>query len=445
MKKLFALVLVMCMLWLTACGGTSASGTASSKGSSGSAAGTASGAAKDKPHAGETLTVLYMSSVYADAARAMVPKFEQETGAKVDVVDFPYVTLHEKALLDLTSGGTSAYDVVDVASQWDGEFSPFLTKLDPYISKDHYDMNVWIDNVLANCGKWQNEIIGIPNACTPQIFAYRTDLMPNGIPDTWDEYYKQAKALTGNGVYGVSIAEAPGQLGGVFDYVLWSMGGAWADENWNVTIDSPEARAALQHLYRLNKECMDPANMAWGVEESSKAFLDGKAAVCETWPTLGITQSADKPDKSKVVGKWALGVIPHEKTGVTLLSAWDVAIPSNSAHKDLAWEWVKMYTSAEQQQEFYQKYSIFSPRKDFWEQPSIKNSSLYPLRAALDTANMWWRIAASVEADTVINTEVSAYLSDQQDLEKTVANMKKGIELALKNSPPENGIKNYNR
>ena len=32
--------------------------------------------AESKPYAGKTLTVLYMSSVYADAARAMVPEFE---------------------------------------------------------------------------------------------------------------------------------------------------------------------------------------------------------------------------------------------------------------------------------------------------------------------------------------------------------------------------------
>lgn len=71
--------------------------------------------AEGKPFEGKTLTVLYMSSVYADAARAMAPEFEELTGATVDVVDFPYVTLHEKALLDLTSGGAAAFDVIDVA------------------------------------------------------------------------------------------------------------------------------------------------------------------------------------------------------------------------------------------------------------------------------------------------------------------------------------------
>ena len=405
---------------------------------------TGDGQSSGKSFKGKTLTVLYMSSVYADAARSMVAEFEEKTGAKVDVVDFPYITLHEKALLDLTSGTSAAYDVIDVASQWDGEFAPFLTDLGPYIQKDNYDMSVWIDNILNNCGKWQGKIIGIPNANTPQIFAYRTDLLPNGIPDTWQAYREACKSVMKGDLYGVTVAEAPGQLGGVFDYVLWSMGGAWADENWNVTIDSAETRAALKHMYE-QKKLMDPANLTWGIEESSKAFLDGKAAVCETWPTLGIIQNADDPAKSKIAGKWALGIIPREKTGITLLSAWDVAIPASSQNKELAWEWIKMYTSAERQQFFYDTYKIFSPRKAFWEQPAIKDSALYPLRQALDTANMWWRVSASVEVDTLLNTVVSAYLSDQIDLEKAVAQMDSGIKTALKNSPPGDGIKNYNR
>lgn len=443
MKRALALIFVLAMTLslLAGCGGNNST---MSNGSSQNTAGDTSGDS-GKPYEGETLTVLYMSSVYADAARAMVDEFEEITGATVEVVDFPYVTLHEKALLDLTSGGTAAYDVIDVASQWDGEFAPFLTDLGEYIERDSYDMDVWIENVLNNCGKWQDTIIGIPNACTPQVFAYRTDLLPDGIPDTWDEYREKCIELTSGDMYGTTISEAPGQLGGVFDYVLWSMGGAWADEDWNVTIDSPETRAALEHLYELNKKAMDPANLSWGTEESIKAFLDGKAAVCETWPTLGLTQAADDPEKSQVVGKWALDLIPHEETGVTLLSAWDVAIPANSEHKDLAWEWIKMYTSAEKQQAFYDEFAVFSPRKDFWEQDSIKNSPLYPLRSALDTANMWWRVAASVEADTAINTVVSAYLTDQIDLEEAVAQLEEGITTALKNAPPEDGIKNYNR
>ena len=432
MKKWIALLLALVMvLSMTACGAQDDTPDTPDD-----------GAETGLPFEGETLTVLYMSGVYADAARAMVPEFEAATGAKVEVVDYPYLTLHEKALLDLTSY-TGSYDVIDVASQWDGEFAPFLEPLTDYIARDNYDMTVWIDNVLANCGDWQGTIIGIPNASTPQTFAYRTDLLPNGIPDTWEEY-REALAAVQNideGLYGVTVSEVAGQLGGVFDYVLWSMGGNWADEDWNVTIDCPEARAALEHLYAL-KDLSDPANLAWGVDESIQAFLDGKAVVCETWPSLGIVQKGDDPAQSKVVGNWALDVLPSEKTGLTLLSAWDVAIPAGSENKDLAWEWIKMYTSYEKQNEFYDNHGILSPRKEFWEQE--KMAAQAAVRDALDTANMWWRIPASVEADSMINTIVGSYLSDQIDIDEAIKQLDAALTAALENSPPEEGIKNYN-
>ena len=121
MKRLIAIVLALVMvLGMTACGG-SAPAAETPKADAPKA--DAPKAEDGLPYAGKTLTVLYMSGVYADAARAMVPEFEAATGAKVEVVDYPYLTLHEKALLDLTSG-TGSYDVIDVASQWDGEFAP---------------------------------------------------------------------------------------------------------------------------------------------------------------------------------------------------------------------------------------------------------------------------------------------------------------------------------
>lgn len=397
-----------------------------------------------KPFEGEKLTVLYMSGVYADAANSMVDEFEEKTGATVEVVDFPYTTLHEKSLLDLTSG-TGSYDVIDVASQWDGEFAPYMVDLQEFMDKDNYSTDVFIEKVLENSGTWQGVTTGIPNASTPQLFAYRTDLLLEGIPDTWEEYRKVAKDLTkkDEGQYGISVSATTGQLGGVFDYVLWSMGGSWADEDWNVTIDSEETRNALKHLKEI-QDYADPSILSWGTEESIKAFLDGNAAICETWPTLGLVQAADDESQSKVVGKWALDVIPYDKTGTTLLSAWDVSIPSASKNQELAWEWIKMYTSEEMQNRFYEEYGILSPRKAFWEQDGIKGTYMDTVRAALDTANLWWRVPASTEVDTMLNTVVSQYMSGQIELEDAVSKMEEGIETALKNAPPEEGTKNYN-
>ena len=120
-------------------------------------------------------------------------------------------------------------------------------------------------------------------------------------------------------------------------------------------------------------------------------------------------------------------------------------IPASAKHKDLAWEWIKMYTSLEKQEEFYKNNGILSPRKEFWEKDGIKGSYMDTVREALDSANMWWRIAASTEVDSSLNTNVSAYLSGQEDMDSAIGKMKEDIEAALAAAPPEEGSKNYNR
>ena len=441
MKKWIALLLALVMvLSMTACG---ASEAPKADAPAAEAPKADAPAAAGLPYEGETLTVLYMSGVYADAARAMVPEFEAATGAKVEVVDYPYLTLHEKALLDLTSF-TGSYDVIDVASQWDGEFAPFLEPLTDYIARDNYDMTVWIDNVLANCGDWQGTIIGIPNASTPQTFAYRTDLLPNGIPDTWEEY-REALAAAQNldeGVYGVTVSEVAGQLGGVFDYVLWSMGGKWANEEWKVSINSNEGRSALTYLNSA-KSLSNPECLEWTRDDAIQAFLDGKAAVCETQAITELLLNGDDPALSQISGNWAFGRIPHEKTGITSLSAWDSVIPAVSQDKDLAWEWIKMYSGLDMQNRFYDEFLCFSPRKDFWEQE--KMASLQVLREALDTANGTWRIPAFTEAESSLSETLSSFLTMEIYQDSAIRRMEKAVKTMLETLPPEEGIQNANR
>ena len=129
------------------------------------------------------------------------------------------------------------------------------------MEKDGYSTDVFIENVMENSGVWQDVTTRFQMP-TPQLFAYRTDL-PEGIPDTWEKKYREvAKSLTNKDkgyVLRFPYRRRPGN-GGVFDCLLWSMGGAWADEDWNVTIDfSGDKRAALEHL----KEIQDYADQLY--------------------------------------------------------------------------------------------------------------------------------------------------------------------------------------
>lgn len=394
------------------------------------------------PFEGETLTVLYMEGPQADAAAMMVPEFEAVTGAKVELIAYPAEEMHEAILLDLISY-LGTYDVINIDAQWDGEFAPYLEPLDQYIKQDKYDMSVWIENVLANCGQWQDSVVGIPTSCMPHVFAYRTDLLPNGLPATWMQY-RQAVSMVNKpltGVYGIAVSKAPDQLVNMFNYLLWSMGGSWADEDWNVTVNRTETRAVLNHLNSV-RSLSDPACLEWTAEDALQAFLDGKAAVCETCPLPDLLMKADDPDQSQIVGNWALSVIPFDKTGLTTLTATDAVIPVGSQNKKLAWEWIKMYTSYEMQNKFYDEFAIFSPRKAFWEQEKTENLAV--VRTALDTANSTWRIPAYQEMIPTISETISSLLSYKIYQDTAIRKMDSELKTLLENMPPEEGSKNFN-
>jgi multiple sugar transport system substrate-binding protein len=398
-----------------------------------------------KKFAGKNIRVLYFSATYADAAKEYAKEFESKTGAKVEIIDFPYLTLYEKMGLALSSGDDS-YDAVTPACQWDGEFEPFMEDLTPYIAKDKFDSADIIPGLWEQSGKWNNRIMGIPFSNTPQTLAYRTDLIKQ-MPKTWDEFFTVCEKLNNpaKGFYALAIPGVKEQFSGLWMMVQWSLNGRWADADWNLTIDSAETRKSLEIAKRWMKYA-DPAAAGWGLAESDAAFLNGNAAIAFSWPTLAIAPNGDNPAKSKVVGKWAIAPIPFEKNGVTVLSSWDIGIPKAAKNKDVAWEWIKFYTSKEKQLLNFTKYSILPSRISVWQLPQVKANKLYPhWQASQQGAVIWWRIPAGTMAETYVRDAVSNYITDQWGLSKAVSYMEDGLKKLLEDYPPAPGVKNTGR
>ena len=408
------------------------------------------GGAKEKTSAGDslegqTVTALYFSATYAEAAKEYAPEFKKLTGINVEVVDFPYVTLYEKMGLALSTGDDS-YDIVTPACQWDGEFEPFMEDLTPYIERDNWDQEDIQPGLWEQSGKWAGKIMGIPFSNTPQTVAYRTDLIKE-FPKTWDEFFKICEEVNdpANGFYAISVPGLKEQFSGLWMMIQWSLGGRWADENWNLTIDSDESREALK-IAKKWMEYADPAAPAWGLPEADAAFLNGKSAFCFSWPTLTIGPNGDDPEKSKVVGKWAVAPIPFAKNGVTVLSSWDIGIPKTAKHKDAAWEWIKFYTSKEKQLSNFVDYSILPSRLSVWEKPEIKSSKMYPHKEASDRgAVIWWRIPAGTMVEIYVRDAVANYITGQWSMDKAISYMKDGFAKTLKEYPPAPGVKNTGR
>lgn len=426
MKKLLALLLCLVLL-LSACG---AGGDGSQE------SGADGGDAKGK------LNILYMSGVYADSARAMAEEFEEKTGYEVEVNDVPFASFHETAMLDFASQAGS-YDVVAVNLSWLGEFAPHLEPLDPYVEASGMDLSDFIPSVLDAC-RWDGELYGFPKAPTPNMMAYRTDLIETP-PTTYEEYMEMAAQFNDpdNGMYGISIPGSKEQYAVLYLVRSWAMGADVADEDWNVIVDGEVGRKAMEQLGDVMQYC-DPAALSWGLEESINAFVQGKAAFCEAWPTLGIIQKADDPEQSQIVGNWAIAPFPEEASGVKQMSIWCVAVSKYSKNKEAAFEWLKEYASAEHQKEFYEDFGVLPSLTSFWESDEVKNSVIGPLGEGLKDCLPKWRIPVSAELDTIMANAVSSYMSGQMSLDETMEFFSSELTKALENNPPPEGVQNTN-
>lgn len=130
-----------------------------------------------------------------------MPEFVEATGIQVIVDSVPYLDLHAKALLELTSG-TGSYDLISVDIPWIGEFaeSGGLLDLSSLVERDNEELDV--DNFLPGAWEglavWEDTIIGLPLAPYYMYMHYRTDKFEEkelDVPTTKEQFINTVEKL----------------------------------------------------------------------------------------------------------------------------------------------------------------------------------------------------------------------------------------------------------
>lgn len=403
----------------------------------------AASAEKEK-ELGGSITVIYMSGGYADAARDVAPKFKEMTGVNVTVVDYPWSGLHEKLFTELIAG-TGNFDMVCMAGQWMGEIVPYLEDIEPYIEGPE---------VISDFQKSSYDVYnfsgvqyGFPYQTDAYSIFYRTDIFKeNGIEPnpnwTWEEYIDISRKLTRGGMYGASLAGVKHQQNVYFINRYWGLGGKTTSPDWKVTMDNPTTIKALELLKETYKYT-SPKAAGGDISELNNVFLSGsEVAMLEGWPSL-IFGLLDNPDASNVIGKWS--VLPTPGDGPIYGSLWGIGISKDSKNKQAAYEWIKFYTSRENQKYFWEKYGMIPVRKSIWEDPDVLKVRPYAANYALGLARARpnWRITAANEGwEGILNDEVSKYISGDQTAERTAQNIQKKWTELLERKPAPAGYKN---
>jgi len=161
-----------------------------------------------KPFDGKTLNMHAISGANYDELYKLIPSWEEETGAKVEMVFKGNGFETDKRLIQDFAAGTVDYDVC-----WDhSSFFSQYVKVDGIVPLDDYfsaeEMSDFIPAIL-NAGKKEGKLWVMPRHYDISCIHYRTDLMSEDqVPETWDDFKALAIQLTNDnpGIFGTQFA-----------------------------------------------------------------------------------------------------------------------------------------------------------------------------------------------------------------------------------------------
>ena len=352
----FAAVIVAAGLALTACGG-------SSGGSSNS-----SGDAVDGT--GKKLSVLTgVNNQYPEQQKEwfkdIAAKFKAETGAEVEFETFASAN-DELTRIQTSVVSGQGPDVYSLGTT----FTPtaYATKAFVTLSDDDWNKVGGKDRfnqaALGISGPDKDHLAGIPFVSRPFVMAYNKDLLAAaGIEKpatTWDELAEQAKKMTnaGAGTYGLATGYKDNFDPWKFIWAMSVQAGNPLVDGDKLKMDDPSVKKAYETYFGwLTKDkIVDPAAIGWSNSNAVAAFASGKAGY------LMMTTSSSVPtlDKSAIAGKYAYATMPTVAPGETspkgdgdkaasILSGDNVVVADYSQQKDLAFAYIKLITSKEEQ------------------------------------------------------------------------------------------------
>jgi len=416
MKRKLSILVVLCLVisMLTACGGNREVSTSevSSKGEA------------------VKLVVAARGGSHVDVLESVKADFEAGNNCTIEILGLESSDLKQKVSLD-SKNETGAYDLAMADDPWMPEFSEAgiyanLTALgykeDPDFVKASLD--------IGRNPYGEGDVYALPFAGNVQLLFFNKKVLEENnftVPESWEAVLNIAKAVNGkDGKVGYVIR---GQQGNpiVSDYlpILWAYGGDVFDKDWNITVDSKEAKEALK-LY------MDLLTNGANYEKNDivAAVSDGKAAMSLGWPSWYISGGSATAEYASIPSK-ATNSSTAYPTG--MIGNWMMGVTANSVNKELAFKFLQYVTSADIQKkaagfggvptresvftdaELSAKYPYFNTILE-----GTKNSKVRP------RTPLW------TDIETAYGAELSSAISGTKSIDQALADAKAAIEAIMK-------------
>ncbi len=404
---------------------------------------------------GETLMVIMIADPWVDAFEKVNAEFERITGAKVIIDAYGYDATHEKEVLE-GAQKSGAFDVIVLDSPWVGEFweGGFVEDLTPYIKKEDPELIQYDDfvKVFREVVKWDDRIVGMPFGAYFVNNYYRADLFEKeGIepPKTFEEVIEIADLFTDNpkypNMYGTVFNNQQGSpVGQAYFEYIWNFGGkpfkscypGSKDPYADMTpmFDSPESIEVVKYFKEMLKY-QPPGSLSMAWDERAQAFASGRVAMVSAWSVR--TPIFQDPNRSSVTETFKTAVIPAKQgqDPVPPVGGWAMGISSYSKKKNMAWDYIKWFTSPEIHKKFVLSGGPPS-RNSTFDDPEL-NAMYEWLPIVAESADMAFadcrpRVPESFEIISTVGLYVSRAMTGEMSPESAMKAANKDIRELLK-------------
>jgi multiple sugar transport system substrate-binding protein len=344
---------------------------------------------QSKPYKDTTINVMVIRSAVGNCVEYHAPRWEEETGAHVNVTKVRIDTLHQEIFADLK--GPGQYDAYQTAAWFYGDFfasgQPAIAEIAPFLKDPKYpywDPDQFLP-AMRRLYTWQGKLYGVLFDADAQILYYRKDVLGNA---NYQERFKSK--------IGYDLPNPPKTMKEMHDVASFFTGWDWngdGKDDWGISLHAKVNEQGFFHFLTLaapyvispnnkyfyfNPDDMKPlinseghlraledyvkflANgpseqTGWTLEQGWNVFLSGHAVMEPTWGDLP-TLAQDRA-RSSVQGRVGATIIPGtteafnpltnqweqnslNAVGNTNGGSWHCVISQRSKQKEAAYDFL---------------------------------------------------------------------------------------------------------
>jgi len=295
----------------------------------------------------------------SELCRSGAEAWARQTGNEVRFVSTPNSETDRFALyMQMMAARSPDIDVFQIDIIWPGLIASHFVDLTPYLPQGLAERH--FPGIIEN-NTVDGQLVALPWFVDAGLLYYRKDLLERygaAVPEQWSDLGTTAQAIqeaerqAGNQRMWGFVFQGRAYEGLTVNALEWIAsfgGGAIVDDSGQVTIDNPQAAAALDLVAGWIGKIAPEGVLAYTEEESRGVFQSGNAVFMRNWPyAWALTNAPDSPIRGKV------GVAPLPRGGpdgkpAAALGGQQLAVSRYSEHPEAAADLVLFLTGAAEQ------------------------------------------------------------------------------------------------